>query len=188
MECAGNDGDEGNGAPSLHYGCWRHFAPRRRDHRTPRRRPGALASECILGEAPLQRGGSPIDVYSFGMVCYAMWVGHHPYETPPRHAAALRRDHAARAVADDDCSTTDSSDDGDDSGEPDTEAEAAVSSDLPGTPFKIMLRVSNGERPALPRSMPPPLRALVAACWAHDPANRPSIAAAIGELDALRNE
>ena len=125
------------------------------------------------------------------MVCYAMWVGHHPYETPPRHAAVLRRDHAARAVADDDCSTTDSSDDGDDgddSGEPDTEVEAAASSDLPGTPFKIMLRVSNGERPALPRSMPLPLRALVAACWAHDPADRPSIAAAVGELDALRNE
>ena len=39
-----------------------------------------MPPECILGEAPLRRGGSPIDVYAFGMVCYAMWVGHHPFE------------------------------------------------------------------------------------------------------------
>ena len=55
-------------------------------------------------------------------------------------------------------------------------------------PFAVMTRVERGERPPMPRSMPPALAALVAACWTAEPARRPKVAAVVARLHALRDE
>ncbi len=57
-------------------------------------------------------------------------------------------------------------------------------------PFRLMMRIAAGERPALDAdgAMPPALRALVVRCWAAEPAARPPIAEVVVALEQMRGE
>jgi len=45
-----------------------------------------------------------------------------------------------------------------------------------------------GQRPPLPRGAPPPLAALIGACWAEGPATRPGFPEVLRRLRAARRE
>lgn len=54
------------------------------------------------------------------------------------------------------------------------------------SPVQIIFAVAvSKERPPLPASLAPPLRALVAACWADAPRDRPSFLDVAAELDSM---
>ena len=103
-------------------------------------------------------------VYALGMTLFAMWTGRHPF-SPTNH-------------------TRNGGGDGDGDG-------GAAKVPAPRKwepPFRLMMRVSDGERPNVPPGMPPVLRALVTACWAHEPSERPAMTAVVTRLEALRAE
>jgi hypothetical protein len=52
----------------------------------------------------------------------------------------------------------------------------------------IITRVGRGEQPQLPGSLPPSLATLIKACWARDPAARPTAADAVQQLLLLSQE
>ena len=52
----------------------------------------------------------------------------------------------------------------------------------------MFFKVFNGYRPPMPVGMPRGLQALLAACWAHDPAERPSFASIVTRLQRLVRE
>jgi hypothetical protein len=45
--------------------------------------------------------------------------------------------------------------------------------------------VADGYRPGMPRHFPAPLAALIAACWAQSPAERPSCATVLARLETM---
>jgi hypothetical protein len=47
------------------------------------------------------------------------------------------------------------------------------------------VQVAGGHRPAIPVSFPQPLARLITACWAQSPAQRPSAAAVLAELQRM---
>lgn len=52
----------------------------------------------------------------------------------------------------------------------------------------MFFKVFNGYRPPTPASMPRGLQALLCACWAHDPSQRPSFASIVTRLQRLVRE
>ena len=56
-----------------------------------------------------------------------------------------------------------------------------------GTLLAYAQRVANGHREDLPEAWPRELRELISACWAADPAARPSFGQIVRRLDALRS-
>jgi hypothetical protein len=64
-------------------------------------------------------------------------------------------------------------------------AGGATGADLARVAELYAHRVARGFRPPIPADWPPRVRALVAACWAGSPAERPTAAAVAAELEAM---
>ncbi|MEM7772212.1 MAG: protein kinase, partial [Cyanobacteria bacterium P01_A01_bin.37] len=131
--------------------------------------PAFMSPELITGGAHAlpDSFAAPADVFAFAMLLHCTWTCRLPFE------AYDDDDDQAAAVRSDD-------DDDDDGGKPRARPPLGA--------FALMSKIAAGQRPALPDDMPPRLKALIAACWAQQPNQRPTMAHVVDDLLAAYKE
>jgi serine/threonine protein kinase len=136
-----------------------------------------MAPEVLHGEPYNEK----VDVFSFGVMLFELFSG-----KPLANRVAAAAEAAAAAG---------SSDGGGGGGKnkktpaPTLMVRAGGGEDdeEQGTLLAYAQRVANGHREDLPEAWPRELRELISACWAADPAARPSFGQIVRRLDALRS-